>query len=872
MQAPVARPLVHAVVAFGAGILLSGFITLPVIVILGLAVACLVAAVITHKRAFAISCGLFFLVFLLSGSGAALQARSTVEGPLRALDGHFVTVEGVVAEEPDYRRNGIMYILEVKRLAIGPRQGPASGRVVVVLPDYSFRYGDLIRVKGKLVLPESAGNPGAFDYRTYLERQGVGMLLRVRGDGQAVRLDSTDGRIRALASGLKEKLVGGLYKALNEDQAVVVAGITLGERSIIPQNLSAVFAATGVAHVLSVSGLHVGFLVGIVLFAARQLRAGPLSTMVGAAAVLSVYALIVGLQPPVLRASVMWMMLLGAQQLGRARDWPTAMAVAALLILILNPFALYSAGFQLSFAATWGILFIGPELVRGCEHLAGRIGVPWRTAWGWFIAVPVAAQLATWPLIAYYYNLYSTYGLLANWVVVPLVGLIFVLGMIAGLVGAVVPWLAWLIGPFTGLLVDLFTGAVRWIALLPGAAPVVASPAPWVIGIWFAVLWAAVRAAADREWRARFGALFAGGRKFVVVLLVLTATVWFFPVDRTLEVHFIDVGQGDSILLRTPGGKNLLIDSGGWPGEFESGSGAGDKVVLPYLKKLGINRIDLLVITHLHEDHAGGARALVSGLKVNALAVPAPALDRDGEGFPLLTWIRGQGIDLYPVEAGDRTAVDPALGIAFLGPPQQPLRGTGADENNNSAVLRVAYGSVVFLLTGDLESEGQERLLQGGFPLKADILKIPHHGSTCRPDFLDRVQPKVAVISVGRENRFGLPRKDTLELLEKRGIRVLRTDRDGAVIIESDGRRVRVKTGRPVSPLTSHLSMPAALTKPSDYSLRQRASQVSSSMPRSKVMAETSSWMTNSQANTSQPFTRCPPKARPSSSARVTWA
>ncbi|MFZ5899522.1 MAG: DNA internalization-related competence protein ComEC/Rec2 [Bacillota bacterium] len=802
MTAPVPRLLVSATVSFVGGILLAPRLAVPIPAVLAAAVLALAAALIIRQRALRLSYGLVLLAFLLAGTGAALQARSEVQGPLRAYAGHFVMVEGVVAEEPECREDKTFFILQVNSLVSGAGGRSSCGRVLAVLPGKSFRYGygDLLRVRGLLLLPRDTGNPGAFSYRSYLERKGVGMLLLVRGDGSVTRLGSGDGSVRGCALSIKKRLLTGLGSSLTPEQSAVVAGIVFGERASIPDSLNAVFAETGVVHVLSVSGLHVGFLLGVVLFVARVCRLGPAAVLILAATVLYAYVLLVGFKPPVLRASVMWLMLLGAQQLGRSRDWPTAMAAAALLILTLQPLAVYDVGFQLSFAATWGILFIGPELVKGAATLAGRLGWAWRASWGWFLAVPAAAQLATWPIVAYYYNLFSTYSLLANWVAVPLVGLIFVLGLLASVLGAAVPALSWVVGPFTGALVDLFTWIVREVALLPGAAPVVPSPAPWLIGVWFVLLYSGVRIFAEKEWRERLGMFFEGRRRVTAVLLVLAVTVWLIPAGpRQLEVHFIDVGQGDSILLQTPGGKHVLVDTGGWRGELETASGAGDGVVVPYLKRLGIDRIDILVLTHLHEDHAGGTRAVVDALNVAAAALPPAGADEDRRGSELRLFLEGRGITLSEVKAGDRIAIDPAVDIAVLAPLVPLLKGTGADANNNSVVMRVTYGGVAFLLAGDVGLEGQERLVKSGLSLKADVLKVPHHGSVLDEGFLNRVQPKTAVIPVGEGNRFGLPRQETVDLLRRRGIKVLRTDRDGAVIIKSDGRQVRVETGRPAS-------------------------------------------------------------------------
>ncbi|MEW6301813.1 MAG: ComEC/Rec2 family competence protein, partial [Thermodesulfobacteriota bacterium] len=273
----------------------------------------------------------------------------------------------------------------------------------------------------------------------------------------------------------------------------------------------------------------------------------------------------------------------------------------------------------------------------------------------------------------------------------------------------------------------------------------------------------------------------------------------FSSADGRLEVHFIDVGQGDATLIRGPDGATVLIDAGGRPGEYEDGDGAGRQVVVPYLERLGIRKLDVLVLTHPHEDHAGGAGAVLDAVKVDmAVVAPRAGGEEPPPGYTrLLARLEAAGVQVREVAAGDRLRAGSALVFDVLSPEEPLLAGTSSDPNNNSLVLRLRYGRQTFLFTADIQQEAQARLLLSGRDLKADVLKVPHHGSAAFvPAFFEAVHPAVAVVSVGLNNRFALPSPAALDKLDEVGARVYRTDRDGAVIVRTDGRSLTVATGR----------------------------------------------------------------------------
>ncbi|NLI12620.1 MAG: DNA internalization-related competence protein ComEC/Rec2 [Peptococcaceae bacterium] len=806
------RPLVILTICFIAGILAGEYTHLNATIALALAAFSFLAAAAGHVLGWRENRLLILLLFLSLGLGLSRLWVEESKPPLVDYAGQRVVLVGWVSEEPDVRADKVYYLLQAQELVRGEERISISGTVRLSVKEASqvFAYGDLLKISGLLSRPDPAGNPGAFDYRTYLERQGIMVQLLARGDSAVQKIGLAGASpLHSIALKVKHKLADTATASLTTSQAAVLNGIIFGTQGMIDRETRRTFSETGVVHILSVSGLHVGLVLGGLLGLLRLLRLPPGFIAPLATPLLAFYVLMTGLNPAVLRSAIMALLLIWAHHLGRDRDWPTTLALAALLILLWNPLLIYHPGCQLSFAATWGILYLGPVLTSACSALLKGLPDKMARAVSLALAVPLAAQLATIPLVAWYYNLLSPVSIPANLLAVPLVGLIMGLGLLATALGLIWLPLASLVNVATGLSLDLFLALVGAFQQLPGAVIYLATPPVILMAAWYAGLLAAVRArSAGRIAGLRQG--IAGWLPAVVLVVALVLIWWPWSGGRFLTVHFIDVGQGDSVLVQTPGGHSILIDSGGMTGELTTGTGVGDQVVEPYLRRLGVNRIDVLILTHPHEDNCGGAVSLVRHFPVR-LAVVSPALetpggserDKSSEGgtvssayTELLQKMRDDGIPVRCAAAGDNLRLENGIEIEVLAP-LETAEGTKPDPNNCSLVLKLSCGGRSFVFTGDAELAEQKELILQAADLKTDVLKIPHHGSRfLLPELVELADPEAAVISVGAHNTFGHPAQSTLELLERTGINVYRTDRDGAVIVQTDGYNLEVRTGK----------------------------------------------------------------------------
>ncbi len=836
-------PLVLITFAFGVGAALTHagvFITTAG----GLAAAFifLAGAIFSYWRGRRETPLFLLLCFGFGGyTWAALHQAAVLPPELEPFLTHYVKIQGTIAGRPVIYANRAVFTVKDPSVALGREawRGPAKVQIVYYFPvgrdavngppevlqegggregDESGKRekgavgikkllpGDRVMVQGRFDLPPKAGNPGDFDYRDYLARRGIVAQIKARSPPVVLESGRPGARdlLPRLFAAARLRVARGIDRFLPQDQASFLKGILLGAKEEITPEDRDVYRRTGVMHLFAVSGLHLGFVLFFFLSLAGLLRSGRGFTFFLAAAGLLSYAALIGFPPSAARASVMGLAGTAAYLWHRRKDLLASLALAAFVMLVFNPGALFEPGFQLSFAAAWGIIY-----------LAGPLGLylPLPRGWKEVVTVPLAAQLALLPLLALYFQQVPFLSLIANILVVPVAGLVVNLGL-AGMILALLH--QGLAGPFfiaAGALTLPVQGMLDLLARVPGGT--LAAPAPsWLfVAAWFALLtlfgWSTRSGIEVSFPHFRFR---APARRWLLPsllgLILAAFCLYWGPAlggaPGLLRVTFLNVGQGDCILVETPGGGKMLVDGGGKPAFSSSSFDPGREVVVPYLARRGIRRLDLAVNSHPHEDHLGGLLAVFENVKVKEAVAPPVA-------HPTPLWLKFEalleekGIPLHRVRAGAALRLDPEVEMRVLHPPLRLLTGTRSDLNNNSLVLHIRYGKIAFLLAGDIEKEGMAALVagvqEGGqtrelFP--AAVLKAPHHGSTAGIDleFARLVRPQVVVISVG-PNPFGHPSPEFLKFWQEQKATVLRTDSRGAITFETDGKELFLKTGYP---------------------------------------------------------------------------
>ena len=745
-------------------------------------------------------------------------------------------VEGVVLSDVEALGSFARFRLGAERIRpYGGAWMPAEGTLLVTARATAeiaerreapyFRYGDRLRVEGTIGEPPELEE---FDYAAYLARQGIAEVL----DARSVEIVGTGKGspfYRSLYS-VRRQLAASIAVVVPEPQAALGQATLLGLRRNIPTELTDAFRRTGTAHLLAISGLHVGILLGISLAASAALlgRKHHLHLIAPLLAIW-LYGLLSGMSPSATRACIMGSVFLASLAFGRQRGSLAPIGVAAALMVAISPSVLYSISFQLSFAAIAGIAAysdtFGDGLKATVERLIGRRSILRTPIVGIadMLGVSLAATIATLPLIAFHFERVSTLGIPASVLTLPVLPFLIVGSAGAALAGLVSTTLATPLGWLTWGAGAYLTGLVTLLAGLPGASVDIGNLAAAAVAAYYGllllayggtvmfrgavrevlrgvVLWRGQRTASQANLISPPVAKTSRSRNIAMWLLVPAAffasLAWSQALtnEDRLHVVFFDVGQGDAIFIETPGGRQMVVDGGADPLLMTR--------LLGERMRFTDRHLDIVAATHPNSDHIGGLVQVLERYDVGAV------LERriEYESATHQAWERAVreeetgGAMVIEARAGQVIALDRDVLVEVLGPPSELLRGTESDADNASLVLRLVYGEVSMLLTGDIFAEEERALVARGAEVDSDVLKVPHHGSdsSSTPVFLDAVSPAAGVISVGEGNRYGHPHAEVLERLREivdDGMLFLTAER-GSVEFISDGETLWVRTER----------------------------------------------------------------------------
>jgi competence protein ComEC len=718
---------------------------------------------------------------------AALRSQAATDYAVLPpeLAGAEATLSGTVGSEGKPGTGIALYDVHVESVVLRGADAPMRFRVRVAVSEYiTWLPGDRVSIAGRLAVPTE--DLDGFDLRRAYAREGIVATIfnpRILShEAGAASLDRYAARAR-------NRLDMVFQRALREPEASLAAGILYGRDEGLGRDLRDDFRASGLAHLTAVSGTNVALLAAAVYWLTIPLL-GRYRAGIPVAVVLGGYLIIAGLEPSIVRASILASAYLVGAWLGRPQSGLPALAVAVVGMTALSPTLATDAGFQLSVAATAGLITFQPwidhALLRGlgtirCEAL---IPAPLRFA----ASATLAASVATLPVTAYTFGTVSPGGIVANVAAAPLFVLAFGGAGLVGLAGLVSGDAAWALGLVVFYPLTLIVELAMAVATLSGARlslPALSGEVATVIGLGLAgVGLAAYLHAPGHVPKALQGRLFRMTRlalatavAMAVVVLMVRWSVLPMLGPRELVIHVLDVGQGDAVLVRGPGGESVLIDGG--PGGLLLARQLGE--VLPHWERM----LDLVVLTHPQSDHVGGLAHVLRRYRVDGVADAG-----DSSRSASFEAYRARATSRRQLSVGDRFRVG-ELAFSVLWP---PAGYTPADLNNRSIVLLLEFRGMRILLTGDVEGEAQRALLADGLAA-VDILKVPHHGSsTNTAAFLARTAPALALISVGEGNRFGHPAPDTLTRLGTATI--LRTDSDGRITVRIDGAGLRWSTER----------------------------------------------------------------------------
>ena len=709
-------------------------------------------------------------------------------------------IQGRVFQDPVVLKDRIEFMFETEALVFPDSLSSCRGRVLVKSYDpllERIQHGDRLRMIGRLTTPSGLRNPGGFDYQAYLHSRRIYRLFLLQKQSRPQRLPRRTDRlsITRLSSPMRRWMLSRIDSLYPAESASLIKTLLTGDKSSLDEETRSAFSKTGIVHILAVSGLHVGFILLILTTVFGFFRLPSMIQVLLVIAGLILFAALAEGRPSVCRAALMASLYLTASLFGRRTNALNILGFAALVLLIYQPESLFDTGFLLSFSAVLSILilynpihgFIRSFLLRALSHIhpigAGLLSL---------LAVSLAAQVGTAPLTISTFTRLPLLSGFINLFAVPLAGFIVLLSITSLVFSVFAPWAASAYAALNHFLIVFLKtstgslGTLNWISIDLPPFDLLSTFIYYLIVVLFLI-----------RNRPRLRTLL-----IIFFLILMNVKIWL-PVFRndykTMCYTQLDVGQGDAAVLRLPKGRTILIDGGDRNDRFDT----GERLISPFLIHSGIRRIDTMILTHPHGDHLGGLIFLLERFKVRSVFCPDTVYDsRTFKTF--LNLIHQKEIELNVITAPDSLIFESGIKLYFLNP-LPPFRGQAANKshavNNRSIVTQLYYGDISFLLTGDAEIPVEKSIVSRFDSLRADVLKLGHHGSetsTSLP-FLKAVSPHVAILSVGSRNRHGHPADTVLRRIRQLPLSLFRTDQHGAIQIFTQGKFIRTKSIIPKS-------------------------------------------------------------------------
>lgn len=784
----VVRPLPIILALYITGIIYSKFISINLIFLFSFIILLILISIISFVKQWNITTALLFLIIFLIG----ILNYNLNSNPIGAnhianfIEDKKLTIIGTVLDKEYYsNQEKISLKVEVSQIEREDYNIKTQGLILVntYLGDCPYEYGDVLKIKGRLEKPIGQKNFGEFDYELYLAREKVFTYLNIWQEKDIQKIGENDSNfLVSFSLSARDKIKEITKQTLPQPYSYLLIGMLLGEKNFIPPHLKEVFTEAGIMHILAVSGLHVGIIAMALLALLSMLNLPKKLKLLTLILILIMYASITGFRPSVLRATIMFLLLIGGKLINRSRNLNISLFFAGFLILLLNPLILYDAGFLLSFIVTFFIINLSPIFQELFSKIVAWIKNP--------LAVSTAAWIGIFPLSAYFFTKVSIISIVSNILIIPLTVVAVILGFVTFFIGMASISLAGIVANINYLVLSLITLIAKSFSSLPFAFVYVAQPSILVIILYYLMVFFIIELFYIKILSQKIK------KKAALIVLSITLLIIsvqiFYPTDN-LKVNFINVGEGDCILIEAPNKINILIDGGGTPqGDFDVGS----KIVVPYLRRKGINEIDLLILTHPHLDHLEGLLPVLKEFKVG-MVLDSGLLCDISAYKEFISLIQKKSIPYHKAKAGDNFVFSNNLEIFLLNPLYDSDFYDESDFNNASIVVKLFYKNADFLFTGDIEVTAEKKLLVWQNILQSDILKVGHHGSitSTNLEFLDKVDPRIAIITVGK-NHFGHPSQKIIERLEDGIIQIYRTDEDGTIIIRTNGQEYWIRTLR----------------------------------------------------------------------------
>lgn len=786
-------PFAAVAVLFCSGILIGKCINIPFFYVWVVCVSLIFITLFLINKKFLSELLIFVLAFLLGFAYWQNFIHKNLEHIRNFIRSSPVncTLSGIVKNDPITKRykdgwRGI-FILEVDSLSKEEILFKTQGLVYVVLTNekpLNIEYGDILKVRGILSEPSEATDPGGFNLKEHLFKSDIYGVFRIKegSDIEFTGVTNSSHFIRAIYR-LRNKFSSIIDLNLEGDYASILKAMLLGERQDIPYNLNDTFIRTGTIHILSISGMHVALFAFLVFIFLKVLRIRPPMQYILTATLLICYAILTGLKPPIVRATVMSLIVLLGFILKRQQDIYNSLGLACLIILFINPAQLFDIGFQLSFISLISLIYITQKISLMVKIPTKKDKYNISDKFLKALLGSFSAWIGVLPMIAFYFNIFSPITVFANLTIIPLLGVMVASGITFIAADFVSLKLGFIFSQVTWLGLFILKTLVKFFERFPFAYTYVKAPS----GIWIVCYYAILLISLNyRRLRIKPTNI------IIAILIILNVFIYkkliFYKSDK-LRITFLDVRHSDSIFIQFPSGLNMLVDTG-----KSDASDMGRFGVIPFLFSEGVTCIDYILLTHPYADNTSGLKNILGYIKVRKIIADSIREEakwgteyREGiympKGIRIISLYKGYEMDMGEVK------------IYVLNPPKPYLDTEYSNINDASIVLKIMYKDFSVLLCGNIGEEAMRNLLGYKDLLKAVIIKIPHHTSRnaiLLKQFIREVEPEVAIINGGRSyKRQALPYSVSNETMEK--IKLISIDKTAAITITSNGKDYSIK-------------------------------------------------------------------------------
>ena len=711
-------------------------------------------------------------------------------------------------EEKDYN-----YTYKIKLLK-GKNKNKCLYLKIDKKQEVNLEYGDKIFITGEFQEPQGMRNEGGFNYKEYLKS------LNIYGSVKAKNIkviEQNKGNIfMNFTYKISDEIKENIEEFMGEKYSGLLIGLLLGDSSKIDENMEENFKITSLTHILAVSGAQVSYII-VAMYSLLKRKIGIQKTRVVIIASLIFYTALTGFSPSIVRAGIMGIILMISGLVFRKNDIINSIAISLFFMLVYNPFLLENVGLQLSYLGTIGIIGFNKTIILILKNIQIR-----NRKWKYkinrklilliskikeILAVTMSASLAVVPVMIYHFNLFGTYFLITNLLASIIIGPITLLGTLLVIISFISINIAKILSYILKFLIDILL-FISSFSKLPISKIYIPTPKiPFIIIIYLSLIISLFIYKVFHERNPNTTILrvrnllalvkykFKQNRddvikKIIIISIIISLCMIFIP--RDLQINFVDVGQGDSTFIITPKNKTILIDGGGSnTGSFD----VGENTLLPYVLDKGYNKIDLMIISHFDSDHVGGLLTILEEIKVEKILIAKQ--EEQSENYKrFLNIVKEKNIPVIIGKEGDKINIEKDLYLDILFPESEQIEENVI--NNNSLVFNMHYNNFSMLFTGDIEEIAEKRIIEitNKSRLKADIIKVPHHGSktSSTRELLEIVLPKIALIGVGKDNLFGHPSSETIDKLDELEIKTYRTDINGEIMInvnKSGIRRIR---------------------------------------------------------------------------------